>query len=66
MFAGGLLGLAPIALTGVFGWREFARMHARSFSHATKSACMGGISAVFAACMLAMLVDIAMGATALP
>jgi 1,4-dihydroxy-2-naphthoate polyprenyltransferase len=58
--------LAPIALTGAFAWRELARMHAHGFSHATKAACMGGISAVFLVYTLAILVAIAMGALGTP
>jgi 1,4-dihydroxy-2-naphthoate octaprenyltransferase len=58
--------LAPLALAGLFSWREFARMHRRGFSHAMKSASMGGISAVFLVYTLAILVAIGMGAWGLP
>ena len=58
--------LVPIALAGAFAWREFARMHGRGFSHATKAACMGGISAVFMVYTLAILVAIGMAAAGLP
>jgi 1,4-dihydroxy-2-naphthoate octaprenyltransferase len=58
--------LVPIALAGLFGWREFVRMHRRGFSHATKAASMGGVSAVFLVYTLAILVAIGMGAVGLP
>ena len=58
--------LVPITLAGIFGGREFARMHRRGFSHATKAASMGGISAVFAVYTLAILVAIGLGALGLP
>ena len=59
-------GLAPLALAGLFGGRELARMHRRGFSHATKAAAMGGISAVFAVYTMAILAAIGMGAAGLP
>jgi 1,4-dihydroxy-2-naphthoate octaprenyltransferase len=58
--------LAPLAVVAVFAWRELARMHRRGFSHATKSACMGGISAVFVLYTVAILLGIGMGALGLP
>jgi len=58
--------LVPLTLAALFGGREFARMHRRGFSHATKAAAMGGISAVFAVYTLAILVAIGMGAVGLP
>ncbi len=58
--------LAPLALAGLFGWREFVRMDRRGFSNATKAASMGGISAVFLVYTLAILVAIGMGALELP
>jgi len=58
--------LVPVSLAGLFGGREFVRMHRRGFSHATKAPSMGGISAVFAVYTLAILVAIGMGAAGLP
>ncbi len=54
----GVLSLAtaiPLALVAAIGWRELRAMHARGFSHATKAACMGGISKVFMAYTAAIL-----------
>jgi hypothetical protein len=39
-------------------------MHARGFSHATKAACMGGISKLFVAYTLAVLLVVAVAAWA--
>lgn len=58
--------LVPLALAGFFGWRELARMHRRGFSHASKAAIMGGISAVFIVYTVAILAAIGMGAAGLP
>lgn len=58
--------LAPLVLAGFFGWRQFAAMHRRGYSHATKAAAMGAISAVFAVFTVAMLAGIGMGAAGLP
>jgi len=58
--------LLPLALAGLFGAREFARLHRRGCSHATKAANMGGISAVFVVYTGAILAAIAMGAAGLP
>jgi uncharacterized membrane protein YecN with MAPEG domain len=41
-------------------------MHHRGYSHATKAAKMGGISAVFVVYTLAVLAAIGMGASGLP
>jgi 1,4-dihydroxy-2-naphthoate octaprenyltransferase len=53
------------------GWPDssvarFARLHRRGFSHVTKAAAMGGVSAVFLVYTLAILVAIGMGAMGLP
>ena len=61
-----LSALAPLALAGAFGARELARMHRRGYSHATKSAAMGGISAVFMVYTAAILAAIALAAAGLP
>ena len=58
--------LAPLALAGIFGGRTLARMHRRGYSHVTKAAAMGGISAVFAVYTAAILVAIGMAAAGLP
>ena len=58
--------LVPLALAGLFGARELTRMHRRGYSHATKAAAMGGISAVFMVYTGAILAAIAMGAAGLP
>ena len=57
-----LSALAPLALAGFFGARTLAGMHARGYSHATKAAAMGGISAIFLAYTGAILAGIAMAA----
>jgi 1,4-dihydroxy-2-naphthoate octaprenyltransferase len=54
--------LLPIAFAAFFGWRTFSAMHRRGYSHATKSAAMGGISAVFVVYTLAVLAGIGLGA----
>lgn len=54
--------LLPIAFAAFFGWRTFAALHHRGYSHATKSAAMGGISAVFVVYTLAVLAGIGLGA----
>ena len=58
--------LLPLALAGLFGARELARLHRRGCSHATKAAAMGGVSAVFMAYTGAILAAIAMAAAGLP
>ena len=58
--------LAPLALAGLFGWRELSRMHRRGYSHATKAPSMGGISGVFLVYTLAILIAIGLGALGLP
>ena len=58
--------LVPLALAGLFGGREVARMHRRGFSHATKAANMGGISAAFAVYTLAILLSVGMAAAGWP
>jgi 1,4-dihydroxy-2-naphthoate octaprenyltransferase len=58
--------LAPLALAGVFGWRQFAALERGGYSHATKAAAMGAISAAFVVFTLAMLAGIGMGAAGLP
>jgi 1,4-dihydroxy-2-naphthoate polyprenyltransferase len=61
-----LSALAPLALAGIFGARTLAAMHARGYSHATKAAAMGGISAIFLVYTAAILAGIAMAAAGWP
>lgn len=55
-------GLVPLALAALFGARTLAAMHRRGYSHAGKAAAMGGVSAVFLAYTLALLLAIALAA----
>ena len=58
--------LAPLGLAALFGARTLAAMQRRGYSHATKAAAMGGISTVFLAGTVALLVAIAFKAAGLP
>jgi len=58
--------LVPLAAAALFAWRQFTAMRKRGFSHATKAAAMGTISAVFAVYTLAILIGIGMGALGMP
>jgi len=57
------LTVVPLAAAGLFAAREIGRMHRRGYTHATKGASMGGISAIFlvysASILASMLVDAA-------
>jgi 1,4-dihydroxy-2-naphthoate octaprenyltransferase len=54
--------LVPLGAAALFAWRQFVAMRRRGFSHTTKSATMGSISAVFAVYTLAILAGIDMRA----
>jgi len=58
--------LAPLGLAALYGARTMAAMRRRGYSHLTKAAAMGGISIVFLAYTLALLVAIALKAAGLP
>jgi 1,4-dihydroxy-2-naphthoate octaprenyltransferase len=61
-----IAAVVPLAIAGAFGARTLAAMHRRGYSHATKGAAMGGISAIFVAYTLAALAGIAMRARGWP